>query len=322
MTSTPKIQFKVLTLNTWLLRTPIGLDLAKNVDKRAIEIPKRIAMTGADIVLLQEVWHPSLRLLFKKAFYKLGYKHSTVTDCDPTQIDRRSFLKKLAFSIPKGLKDISHEIMRGGMVIFSKFELKEKIDKLVFKSHTRPDEVYVEKGAIKTQVKLPKLGWADLYNAHSGAVTYDTKAKLFYPNEVESRKNQTVELAEWVNKTRNSDFVLLGADLNSHHHAFEKGKYQDKMSDEYALITLTPPYGAGLMDTYSLKNGREKIPGFTDENKNYYKTSGHFADSPDAVLDYVFVSSQKNLHTLESKVVFDEHCISDHYGVISTFGIS
>ncbi len=315
------IQFKVLTLNTWLLRTPLGVDLAKNVDARSQVIPKRIAMTGADIVLLQEVWHPSLRLQFKKIFEKLGYTHSTVHDSDPNHMDRRSFLKKLAFSIPQGLRDISHEIMRGGMVIFSKFELKDRLEKLVFTSHTRPDEAFVEKGAIKTQVKLPKLGWADLYNAHSGAVSYDPKTKLYNSKETDARKNQTVELANWVRKNRNSEFAILGADLNSHYHTYANGTYQNKISDEFALMTSHPPYGAGLVDSYTSQNGMESTPGYTDENRNHYKTSGHFASSPDAVLDYIFVSSAKRLKTLASKVVFADICISDHYGVLSTFGI-
>lgn len=309
----------VLTLNTWLLRTPLGFDLASDINSRAKLIPQKVVELGAEIVILQEVWHPTLRRELFSAFTRLGYPYSTWKEENEREIDRRDFLLKFG-SLTK-LKELSREIMQSGLIIFSKYPLKPDIQKLVFRDHTRADEVFVEKGAVKTQVFLPKVGWADLYNAHLGAVSFDGETQDFNAKECFARKCQTSELSDWIRKTQDSEFRIMGVDLNAHYHGYHAGKYQNDISEEFSMMICPPPYGAGLIDSFTFRNGIGEEPAFTDESKNPYKNSGHFASSPDAVLDYVFASRNKHFEPLHSRLVFNQECLSDHYGVLSSFAL-
>ncbi len=311
---------KVLTLNTWLLRTPLGIDLARSVERRLKIIPDRVCRFSPDIILLQEVWHPALRARLHQEFSKRGYAFSNWNSANEKNLCRRDFL--LNFCSPHKLKELSKQIMQNGLMIFSKFPLNPQLSTLVFSEHTRADEVFVKKGAIKMQVLLPELGWADVYNAHLGAVTFDSDSNAYIAKECEARKKQTHELATWIRKTRDSEFQIVGADLNSHYHGFKEGKYHDKISDEYSMMTGRGNYGAGLVDSFTSHHGLGPNPGYTDESKNPYRQSGPFANSPDAVLDYVFVSDSRHLTPSQSQLVFNEDCVSDHYGVLSEFAIA
>lgn len=45
---------KALTLNTWMLRAPFGIDSAEDIDERVRLLPSKVAETGADLIFFKE----------------------------------------------------------------------------------------------------------------------------------------------------------------------------------------------------------------------------------------------------------------------------
>jgi len=152
-----------------------------------------------------------------------------------------------------------------------------------------------------------------------GAVSYRAKEKRFDAQECDRRLTQVLELSQFINQTRSSDFVFLGTDLNAHYHDFIDGKYQRNLSAEFSSMTCPPPYGLGLVDSYSYLNGIRPLQGYTDAATNPYRESGFFKSSPCGVIDYVFATANKYLKPAASEVVLKERVVSDHYGVMSSF---
>ncbi len=284
----------VLTFNSWLLRTPLGIDLAKDIDERVRRLPQRVAALQPDIILLQEIWHSPFRKLLADEFLRVGYPYST----EPRH---HGWLR-----------------MGDGLQIISRFEL-DSLKHHSFSIHTRFDERFVEKGAIKVRVKVPQLGWIDIYNSHLGAVTYNTKKREFHRSQCESRYVQSLELKKWILETRTSETAILGVDLNVHRLHHENGVYLSIPSKEFALMITGQPHGAGFVDTFSQLNGTENHGGCTFHNSNPYRASGYFGSDPCATLDYLFLANTSPLVPVSSEVVLDKPALSDHYGVLTTF---
>ncbi len=241
-----------------------------------------------------------------------------------------------------GVGGLATPMVRGfgnGLMVFSKYPLDANVQQLKFSSWTRPDEPVITKGAIKTRVKLPKLGWVDLYSSHLGAVTYDVKKKTYVKGEAEARMQQTRELRDFIQRTRSPDSpVILALDFNVPRLDFDP---PGQMSYDYDLVT-NPKTGLGLVDTYWAMHpdhSDEVSPTF-DTRDNPYITSGEFSEEPRQRIDFIFASPAEHgtgLVPTASEIVFKDPIpasdqakyglkqlplrLSDHYGVLTTFEI-
>ncbi len=346
-------KLRVLTLNTWLLRLPFRVSLAPEIDERAALVPGLVAATGADIVLCQEVWDSQLRNQLRAAFSKHGYPY------EASQIPELSFTLPgqspgaltgllplcLASLFPGGtnlgvvsalsgsalamvaasslLIDRMKKTMGNGLQIFSRYPLGPRFDAFAFSTSTRPDEAFVAKGALRASVQVPSLGWIDVYNSHLGAVDFDSRKGNYDLSQGARRGQQAAELAQWIQKTRTSESALLGVDLN----AAPREVGATRATYEHGLFA--PGGELDFEDTFEVVGARG-APGHTDDSRNPYKKSGHFSNSPDARIDYIFASQSSRLVPTESQVIFDQPLcgagkgparLSDHYGVLTEFAI-
>ncbi len=355
-------RFRALTINTWLLRLPFGVNLAPAVEERARLLPSLVKSTGADIVFCQEVWDPKHRRQLREAFAREGYPYETsaapqLGETFPSLAP--GHLASVGLMLPFTLAasggdagtgsllalggsslaalaagsialDQMRKKMGNGLQIFSRFPLSSKTDVMHFSTWTRHDEVFIAKGAIHTQVQLPSLGWVDLYNSHLGAVSYDGRTQSYDADQCRNRLQQAGELARWIEKTRVAEFALLGVDLNAAPEQCHGG--ETRPTGEYAL--LGQERGGLFQDTFRAGAAADE-KGATDDSRNPYKNSGHFRGSPDVRIDYLFASPSPKVRTVGSRVVFDRPLseslpaagklpprISDHYGVLSEFEVA
>ncbi len=291
-------EVKILSLNTRFLKVPLGVELADDIESRLKKMPQAISDTGADVVGMQEVWDPKIRKNLVSALKALGYTYSVFKD-------QRS-------GAPRGL-------MGNGLLIVSKFPLDQSVSSMSFSDYTRKDEYLTYKGAIKTRVKLPDLGWTDLYNTHLGAITFDEDANEYVQEQEEIKLHQAKELADWIKATRTQSEMIMTADLNAHYLRFEDGRFGGKFSDVYFLLTYKKD-GLTLVDTYRQINRGYFSSTFTFNAANPYVSRGSFSNIPSEVEDYILVSRSKRLSVIHSEVTFSgkEELISDHYGVLTT----
>ena len=301
---------RVLSLNTWLLKTPIGLNLVNHVEERLKILPAKIHELNPDIISFQEVWNYRHRQFLVHELKKYGYEyHAYRADVNgrlnPLEIVRSGF--------------------GNGLLIFSKFEMAPEIEQLRFSTFTRADERAVMKGAIKSRIKIPSLGWVDFFNAHLGAVSFDKHSQEYNKSHQMARLQQARELTEFIG-TQASQIQIAALDLDVHYHQFQNGRYIEKLTPEYELLTQQIP----LLDTYREKHGFAETPHWTFSSSNPYVSGGHFSHVPNEVIDYIFVNKNPKLKPIESKLVFTEplqvgegkrmpQMLSDHYGVFTTF---
>lgn len=350
---------RILSFNAWMLKLPLGIHIADDIEARKIEIPKAVARSGADIVCLQECWDPTIREFFRSEFKKEGFPYcaeSTVSSFSALpSYHRHAFATSIfglflnqagmvtasghhapiqaASGVLLGACAVSsvgvnglRERLGNGLQIFSKYPLDEKTETLVFNEHTRPDEFFTRKGALKVRAKLPWRGWVDIYNTHVGAVTFHEHNLTFDTRQTERKFAQLEQLVKWVKETRSSSTALIAGDFNSHYEEYSNGKYEGRSSKEYALLKE----GAGLpwADLFA-DHRKATAPGFTASNDNHYKTNGHFKTSPESTIDYVWISSHRNFQVSAASLIFNpgpnsgiNHqkvgipALSDHYGVL------
>ena len=199
---------------------------------------------------------------------------------------------------------------------------------LKFSGFTRYDEYFAYKGAIKTRVEIPELGWVDLYNSHLGAVTFDSE-KGEYDSAQEHRKlEQARELAHFISTTRTERVQILASDLNSHYKKFEANHFTDDWSEVFSEITHAIP-GMELIDTLHAIQGYPSTPDCTYCMDNDYAAKGLFGNAPSEVEDYIFISPDAQVAPEESSIVLKQgfgqslgpKYVSDHYGVLTRFRV-
>jgi endonuclease/exonuclease/phosphatase family metal-dependent hydrolase len=335
--------FSVLTLNTWFLRLPFGVDLAADINERANRLPSVIQQTGADIVLLQEVWDPKIRRRLINSMNACGYPFSAGGEMMPFSLTTKGMASFLglqgmlqvsqgnmpflaltslglsALTLSAVMTDLFRSKMGNGLLIFSKFPLEEKSSQLQFTDFTRPDEYFVAKGALKSRAKVPGLGWCDLVSSHIGVVSYLSEQGSHHKGEERKRSAQIEELHGWLHKQRTSEVLIMGADLNVLPRDTE-----GKLTQEYSLL-MGNEGRKGFIDAYAYLYGNDLGHGHTDSLNNPYKASGMFRHTPDGRIDYIWYTGSRRIQPTEVQVVCSDtlpstgKTISDHYGVLARF---
>lgn len=295
-TSALAANLNVLTLNAWILKDPIfGYPISRDIDIRLALLPYQIEKSKADIVFLQEVWPSNEKEQLIKALKSVGFGY--VVESQP------------ATSTLKG-------ILGNGLIIASKYELDPNISLMSFSNYTRIEEFFAAKGAMKSRVKLPDLGWVDVYNTHLGAVT--TLEGRYQKEELEILGQQSQELRGFIENTRTQKYVIVAGDFNSHYFTYDNYQYQKDFSVPYSSMTClgleTPQNCLGFIDSFRALNGFRPDDSTYDTENNFYAQTGHFSKEPASVLDYVFVSPELAQYLSKSEVVFNQQLTFDNFG--------
>jgi len=305
-------QIKILNFNAWTVELPIPrriYEVSHDIDRRLALLPSKIQKIGADIVVFEELWKTKRKKQMVAALQKLGFNYAL-------------------YKNPK-----SH-IFRGklgnGLLIVSRYPLDPQLQLMHFSKYTRTDEYFTYKGAIKTRVNLPHVGWVDLYASHLGAVTtkvVDEKPDHFDGKQLQKKFNQAEELAQFIAKTSSSPLVVLATDLNTHFFNYENGNYVfGSFTPEYSLLTCIGASAKmpclGLWDSYRLFHGFNEPAWTYDTIGNDYARGGVFAKEPPGAIDYIFVSQNTSFVPVKSEIVFTQKpLLSDHYGILTTFEV-
>jgi endonuclease/exonuclease/phosphatase family metal-dependent hydrolase len=299
-------QLKVLTFNTWLVRTALK-DFAEQVDERTKLLPLYLNSTNADIIALQEVWDEELRDQIVSEMKNMGYTYSATA---------------------------GRPSMGNGLLLLSKFELSSHVELLEFSDYTAFDEYFVKKGAIKAKANVPNIGWVDFFVSHLGAVTFDEGSNEYNHDHERIRANQAKELVNFIRYNTEYPLTFVAADLNANYNKWINGRYTNEPSNEYKLMTEY----LRLVDSFMSLN-RDHLPLWTfDPKTNPYAGDGFFSVIPSELIDYIFVSSSPRISTTKSDLVLNEDIpqskcdslgiqicpkrLSDHSGVMSTFEIN
>jgi endonuclease/exonuclease/phosphatase family metal-dependent hydrolase len=301
---------KVLTFNTWLMDIPVyplgfRRDVSREMNSRIQKMPAALAETGADIVVLEEVWSQTSKDTLIRSMRALGYPYAAYT-----KASNWVFLFQAA--------------MGDGLLVLSKYPISNHVLHHDFSRATQKIESFASKGVLKLQIKHPTEGWVDLYASHLGAVDFENGD--YVAAEVKIHKQQLKELATFMRETRDHPMTILAADLNMHYQKWEKNKgkphFVKEFSDDYLELKHSAcGFGQNLNDTYLQAHHKtvKDVPDYTFDQKNPYVGGGYYEELPSEVEDYIFVCDNRSMKLHSSSLVFQKNKLSDHYGVISSF---
>lgn len=297
-------ELKVLTFNTWLL--PVVSD---NYLQRLARMPEELAGTGADLIVLQEVWRDQAKADLIQAMQMRGYPYAAFKPAESRD-------GKLPFA---GYLD-------DGLLVISKFPISSgSVSSTSFSEYTRTDEYFAGKGALRVQVELPG-GPADIYAAHLGAVSFEENTLAYNAEQMTIRFRQAQEVERFIRSTRRSAVSLLAIDTNAHPYVWDTRARRfdpSRVGDVYALFARLFGFGDATRNLYSAG-----IATF-DLRRNRFAGKGMFAGAPSEFIDYIYMSrDQRRYGVGRSELAFTRPIgregrrdvyLSDHFGVLARF---
>ena len=157
------------------------IDLAPFASQRLAAVPAALISSGADVILLQEVFAPS---------------------------DRAMLLAAVEEHFPFHAKaDIAPRWLGNGLLILSKHPVSD----IVFEPFADRDLLhrFYQQGFLMVTVQLPSLGPLKLLNAH-----LSISAFLRHPESEPSSAGRNREIAKLLEVARNYDADIVGGDFN------------------------------------------------------------------------------------------------------------
>ncbi len=296
-TPTPNT-LKVLTLNTWLLSV-LGHPIGKDQEMRAEKIPQTIADLGADLIAMQEVWPNHYKESLTEEFARLGYPYS--------------FFNKRKIG------------MGNGLMIISKYPIISAELAPIFKSHTRLDEQLAGKRALHVEVLISDTLTIDFYTLHAGALSYDEKLGNYNRLQKARQRAQYIEFKNWMQSTRKHAISIIAGDFNADYRTLSGGHFLPDYSDDYLELTdRACSEQEDLSNSFLIANHMDQfstaIPTYSVENA--YVAGGLFASAPSETEDYVYSCGISKDRMIESKVIFKDNLLSDHYGLTTSFNLN
>lgn len=305
---------KVMTFNAWLM--PSYLKVSQDSVLRRSQMPASFEASGADIIALQEVWTRDDQDFLISEMSKRGYPYSA----------RVSSGEYWYMRFAKGF-------LGNGLLILSRYEIRNPERIFLFSRHTRSEEYFAAKGVMRVEIKLPEVDWVDFYNAHLGAIYFDHSRHDWIQDHVESNFQQGREMLQFIQDTKTSPVQMVAGDFNLHPDAWDpevRDFSRTKSSHLYALLTEMGSAGFPVFyDTFHAFYPRGSGHFTYDQRRNSYVGVWPHQDEPSIFCDYVFINrDQKVLEMQGSKLAFDEpyrhegggsYFLSDHFGVLSTF---
>ncbi len=300
-----------------------------DVEQRRKIMPSFLASTGADVLVLEEVWSEESKDRLIQDMYGFGYTH-------------------YRYNSQGDIKGWGEDI-GDGLLILSKYPLRvadqdedHPLGVYRFKDGTQiVEKVFDEKAAMKLQVYFPnrKIGWIDLWAAHPGAVEF--KDGHYDRGESIGHKAQMKEISTWMRQHQSSKYTILAADLNLHYQEWQDGHFEigsvpaQKMTiggvsrsmnvltnqtwvpgkfslnfsqDYLTLLNGSCPGNKSLINTYLSANNKSAAdePDYTFDKNNPYVSDGFFPGLPSEVEDYIFVCENPTLKAVRSERVFNQ----------------
>jgi endonuclease/exonuclease/phosphatase family metal-dependent hydrolase len=298
---------KVVTYNTALLSFALG-SLEKEFDEKIPErraaLPAQLQATGADVILLQEVWTLESRDLLIEGFRSVGYDQFAYSDRNP-------FHRPVKGRFGNGLLTVSRL-----PIVEQQFQH--------FTANTRPKEYPLAKGVLRARVQVG-AALVDVYNTHLGAMSmYRKDPTVYTAHAVKGHRRQMLTLVKFLERDAGQPGAvprLIGGDFNQHFNVWNRKthRYIPRKSRFYRQLTEA----LGLRDAYAATHGGElPVEGF---EKTFHKVGPK--DRPET-LDYLFADAA--LRPVATELLFREPVevgsgkamLSDHYAVAATFEVA
>ena len=272
----------VLTLNTWGLPVWFGKSTNKSRYKKLIE---NVTLTNADIVCLQETFHPKIRERIQ-TLIRQGYNTNTDFECNRYA---NGLVKMDCF---------------GGLITMTKYPIvKENFYKYEITDEYCIIEVAGRKGFLFTTINV-NGEYINIINTHlySGGSKHSEKQRLIQIEYVDSIINTIPEYNKYP--------TLFAGDFNFQHPSTEE---KNDTSIVYKQIFRNNEWSEGD-DTiedheYTYDN---KYNSFASKKEKRQK------------LDYIFWNEMCcNLKPEKGEVLFTkDNCVSDHNGYKFTFKLN
>jgi endonuclease/exonuclease/phosphatase family metal-dependent hydrolase len=276
----------VVTLNTWLLTTP--LPIGKNIEARKTRISK--AIRGYDLVGIQEAFLDGSKRIAKEDKDEYPYQYRQVKE-----------------------KNLSNS----GLTTFSKLEISER-DFKPFSFSSGTDSL-AQKGIVFTRLKAPGFGYLDVYNTHYQAGSGFDDKKWYNPfyHLIPSYTNKISK--HDIKLTHNMDFENF---FKAHDKGYTSIFMGDFNSTEDGDVYADLVKRLGLKDSFREANPND--PGYTaDGPANPYKPDD--GQSRIDYIFY-HPGKNQQVDVLNSRVTFntpvDGLFLSDHFGVETKFRIT
>ncbi len=300
-------ELKVLTYNTYQLTAdPNG---KPTLDARRALLADALAATGADVLILQELWSTVARADLTSRLAALGYVGSA-----------------------KEKKTLFPPYFYGnGLYVFVKSSLGSvaPAEMTIFASADMINfDFFTNKGAIKVRVDSPDLGPIDFVAAHSSYLAFDQDEQDFDRANEPKLLNQIRAIGELMNASP-APLQVLGADLNTHPtvwHPETKAFDPTEKSGVYKILTEE----LGLSDA-AAETGCEPCYTWDNDNNELIRQGLFGGDKaePNERIDYVMyrgagVSAESTVLALLDNHVFGtgeqakELPLSDHFAVMTT----
>lgn len=298
--------FKVLTYNAYQLTAdPNG---KPTLDARRALLADALAATGADVLILQELWSTATRDDLAGQLAARGYAGSA-----------------------KERKSVFPPFYGNGLYVFVKSTLgrPSPAEMTIFKAADMINlDWFTNKGAIKVRLDAAGFGPVDVVAAHTSYLAFDQDAQDFDRESEPKLLNQIRTIGALMNADP-APVQILGADLNTHPTAWRpEAKAFDpaEKSGVYKILTEE----LGLADA-AAETGCE--PCYTwDNDRNELIRQGLFGGNkaePNERIDYVLfrgdgVTAENTVLALEDNHVFGagdqakELPLSDHFAVMTT----
>jgi endonuclease/exonuclease/phosphatase family metal-dependent hydrolase len=288
-------RFRMLTLNTWLLTTPLGIGAAPDRSCRARQIGDRLAGRFYDVVVLQEGFdRGAVDALIARAGYPHHYSR---------------------YPRPRGVEK------SGGLAVLSLFPVSFQHNE-PWDDACGPDAL-AQKGFFHARLRHPSMDSPlDLVTLHLNANYGDP----FGFRAV--RRNQATQLADELARYPSSTLLVAG-DFNVIGPPALPGDHEDNAEYEGMLETILPPT---MREAWVVKRPAE--PGFTaDDCTNSYREGCRDDSAHRSRIDMIWYDDRRNCYELELVDVFvDEFregpgqgCprdhLSDHFGVGAVFDV-
>lgn len=276
---------RVVSLNTWQL--PF---IAKDRQSRLLRLPGVLRDSGADIIALQEMW---------------------------SNKERDALIATLAADYPhvafaKGARGLLRGRFGNGLIVLSRFPLREEPSIGEFSAYTYYEEFFVRKGVMRVPLLLPS-GPLDFFNAHLGAIRFHDKSGRFQSAEQKHHATQLDDLMSYIKERGTAPTLVVAMDVNLHHENW------DPSTRAFVAGSLAEAHRE-LRDTLRFDSSREHLVGVVRhsyERENPYVAANPFGRGPSELVDYVLLNRDSPAFTMGESRLAREWSISDHYGVVS-----
>jgi hypothetical protein len=307
----PRAPLRVLSYNTYHL--PADRASLATSEQRLAYLPDALARSGADIIMLQEVWTPVAQDTLKSAMVARGYQFY--------QSESRSAVPPF--------------FLGNGLLVFAKNKIRPMAP-VEFRPWTKTAgyDDYAAKGLIKVPLHVDGIGRVDVFNAHTSFLPWDGERKNYDYKESQTLLSQVAQLSDWV-RSSTATVKILGADMNFHPYLwnvagqeFDKtkknqfyAKLMENFIDPFMQIAPTCRFNC---DTWDNQNNNLLSHGLFGDSSG----RGMYDPEPNAKYDYVLYSG-KNIKVASTGTAMHEEFpitykfatfnspLSDHFAIVT-----